>query len=84
VFDVFDKDKDNYLNLNEFATGMLKLFNRNYDSLINFIFDFYDMDNDSFIVRKDVKLIVEHIPLLDPKNKKPTIKDKEKIEKIAK
>jgi len=42
------------------------------------------MDNDSFIVRKDVKLIVEHIPLLDPKNKKPTIKDKEKIEKIAK
>jgi len=81
LFSTFDRDKNNYLDLNEFATGMITLFNEiNFDKLISFIFDFYDMDKDSLIMQEDIKLVLSYLPLTIVSSK-PKIKDLIKLEK---
>ena len=42
---------------------MGKLFSSDFDYLLKFIFDFYDMDNDGEISKEDVKLILSSLPI---------------------
>ena len=64
LFNIFDKDKDDYLNLNEFLNIMINLFlSQNYNNLTKLIFDLYDYDKDGTINYYDIKLLIEYIPL---------------------
>lgn len=63
LFSVFDKNKNNYLNSNEFVTGMITLFTESYTNLSKLIFKLYDFDRDGKISKEDVKLVLSYIPL---------------------
>ena len=64
LFNIFDKDKDDYLNLNEFLNIMINLFlSQNYYNLTKLIFELYDYDKDGTINYYDIKLLIEYIPL---------------------
>lgn len=45
---------------------MLILFSNHisYDKLINFIFDFYDIDKDGYVTKEDIKIILSYIKLI--------------------
>ena len=62
---MLDKDNNGFLSLSEFAIGFIVLFYEPYDQIINFIFDFYDIDKDSYITKEDVKFYLPflHIPI---------------------
>ena len=60
---------------------MILLFSESNDNLISFIFDFYDMDKDSYIMKEDIKVILSYIPLTVT-SLKPRFKDLVKLEKF--
>ena len=60
---------------------MITLFNDlNYDKLASFIFDFYDMDKDSYVLKEDIHVVLSYIPLTIT-SCKPKIKDLVQLEK---
>lgn len=63
LFAVFDKNKNDYLDVVEFIEGMTILFAENFDGLATFIFDFYDFDKDGKISKEDVRVVLSYIPL---------------------
>ena len=42
---------------------MINLYSGTFETLINFIFDFYDFDKDGKICREDVRIVLSYIPL---------------------
>ena len=62
LFNVFDKDSNGYLSPNEFINGMIILFSDSFISLLTFTFSFYDFDNDNFITKEDIRLVLSYIP----------------------
>lgn len=63
LFDVMDKNKNSYLDLNEFSDGMVLLFTSSFDSLVQFIFKFYDFDNDGLITKEDIRTVLSYVPI---------------------
>jgi len=63
LFNVFDEDKNEYLDVNEFVDGITVLCTDGFDKLIKFIFKFYDFDRDNFITYEDVRVVLSYIPL---------------------
>jgi len=63
LFNVMDKNKNGYLCSNEFSDGMILLFSSNFESLVEFIFKFYDFDNDGKITKEDIRTVLSYIPL---------------------
>ena len=63
LFNVFDKNKDNTLSPKEFIEGMITLFTEPLDTLLRFVFTFYDFDNDGLIKREDVQVVLAYIPV---------------------
>jgi Ca2+-binding EF-hand superfamily protein len=57
IFKVFDKADTKSLNSKAFLDGMLKLYNGDFQTLIKFIFDYYDFDKDGNIEYDDVNQI---------------------------
>ena len=64
LFNIFDSNKDNYLSPKEFIEGMSLLFSDSLNKLIKFIFSFYDFNNDGFINRDDIRIVLSYIPNL--------------------
>ena len=58
LFSVFDSRNEGFLQIEDFTSNMLKLFSGDYDTLINFIFDFYDFDKDGKITKEDVRIVL--------------------------
>lgn len=75
LFNVFDADKNEYLDCSEFCEGMTTLFCDGFDKLIKFIFKFYDFDNDKSITKEDIRVVLSYIPL-----NKSKVKNKLKFE----
>ena len=63
LFNVFDRNSNGYLDLNEFAEGMCLLFTQNFDFLVKFIFKFYDFDGDGQITKEDIRTVLSYVPL---------------------
>ena len=63
LFTLLDSDKDDYLGYSEFSKGMNILFNSDLDSLMGFIFNIFDENNDGLISPEDIRTIFQYIPL---------------------
>lgn len=64
IFKLLDKDKNNYLNLEEFIYGLYDIYGINsFNNLSKFVFDLYDTDKDGLISRKDIQLILNYLPV---------------------
>ena len=63
LFSVFDANRNDYLDPNEFIHGMTILFTTSFDNLVKFIFHFYDFDHDGLITKEDVRVILSYVPL---------------------
>ena len=70
LFQVFDRDKNGYLDGKEFINGMIILFTESFSTLTKFIFNFYDFDQDGLITREDVRVVLSYVPL-ETKNYSP-------------
>ena len=65
LFDCLNKRKNGYLSADEFISGMCTIFCEEINSLINFIFNFYDFDEDGFITFDDIHAVLFYIPLIN-------------------
>ena len=63
LFNVFDKERTEYLSVKSFVEGMLTLFTKGFDELVKFIFKFYDFDNDGEISKEDIRIVLSYVPL---------------------
>ena len=64
IFIIFDKDKDNFLNFEEFKNTIFSFFYSNdYDILTKLIFDIFDCDRDGYISDEDCRLMLSYIPI---------------------
>jgi len=59
---VLTNDMSSILTWELFIKGMLTIFTGSIEDKINFIFNFYDADNDGFIKASDVRLLLMHCP----------------------
>ena len=76
IFKLLDKDKNNYLNLEEFLFGMYDIYaNNSFNNLTKFVFDLYDTDKDGLISRKDIQLLLNYLPVDKYLRNKYIIKD---------
>ena len=64
IFKLLDKDKNNYLNLEEFCFGLFDIYGTNdFYQLSNFVFNLIDTDNDGLIAKEDIQLLLSYLPL---------------------
>ena len=64
IFKLLDKDKNNYLNLEEFAFGLYDIYGTNsFHKLSNFVFNLYDTERNGLISKDDMQLLLSYIPL---------------------
>ncbi len=63
LFSNFDKNKNQYIDINEFINGMITLFYEGFDKNSKFIFDFYDFDNDGLISKEDIRTVLSYVSL---------------------
>ena len=75
LFRVFNKKNREYINLNEFSSGMKNLFCDDFDKTCKFIFDFYDYDINGQINKEDIRVILSYITLGDDVNSKTPMKN---------
>lgn len=64
-FAVMDTDNNNYLDQREFFTGLLRIFCSNFDQKTAFVFEIYDFDNDGFIAKNDISIIMSSLPVIN-------------------
>ena len=63
LFNVFDTNSSDSIELDEFVYGMKTLFGADYEKNTKFIFDFYDFDNNGKINKEDIRVILSYITL---------------------
>ena len=63
LFKVFDTNSNDSIELNEFVDNMKTLFYEEYEKNTEFIFDFYDFNNDGIINKEDVRVVLSYITL---------------------
>ena len=82
LYSVFSTNHNDYLDDDEFITGMTRLYTGDFESLCKFIFDFYDFDEDEIIFKEDVRTVLSYIPLR--REKQSSIEQMSPKEKTAK
>jgi len=76
IFKLLDKDRNNYLKLEEFIFGIYDIYgNNSFNNLAKFTFDIYDTDRDGLISRDDISLILNYLPVDRKLRHKYIIKD---------
>ena len=76
IFKILDKDKNNFLKLEEFVFGIYDIYaNYSFDFLTKFIFDLYDRDNDGIVSKDDIRLLLNYLPVDKNLRHKFIIKD---------
>ena len=43
--------------------GACRLFNSNFDENLDLVFKVFDFDNDGFISKEDIRIVLSHVPL---------------------
>ena len=76
IFKLLDKDKNNYLKLEEFIFGIYDIYaNYSLYNLSKFVFDLYDTDRDGLVSKSDIKLLLNYLPVDKNLRHKYIIKD---------
>ena len=76
IFKLLDKDKNNYLNQEEFVFGIYDIYgNNSFNNLLKFTFDLYDTDKDGLISKEDIQLLLSYLPADKNLRNKFIIKD---------
>ena len=76
LFNCWDKDKDGFLSYQEFSKGMNTLFCSNFETLMEFIFEMLDENNDGIISSEDVRTLFQYIPLNNKTFSNSSFKDR--------
>lgn len=63
MFNALDKDRDGFLNLNEFEQGLTSLYLGNFKEAAQVIFNIYDNNLDGIIHKEDIRLTLSYLPL---------------------
>ena len=64
-FDLMDIEKKGYLSPREFISGMCTIFCEEINSLIEFIFKFYDFNEDNYITFDDIHAVLCYLPVVN-------------------
>ena len=72
LFRVLNKSNTNYLDSNEFITGLKTLFCETFDENSRFIFDFYDFDKDGIVSKEDIRVVLSYVTLQTEEMLSPT------------
>ncbi|EFA83231.1 calcium-binding protein [Heterostelium album PN500] len=59
LFNVFDKNKDNTINFQEFVCGLSVITRGTPEEKIEFAFSLYDLDGNGYITKKEMESILE-------------------------
>ena len=59
VFDIFDKDHNNYIDSEEFLLGFQSLINGSEEDLIRFAFDIHDLDSSGDIDHEELRILIK-------------------------
>jgi len=62
-FAVLDPGNTEYIDLKGFVRGFFKVYYSSLDDKMKLTFEMYDFDNDGFIDKEDVRLVMSHIPV---------------------
>ena len=65
LFKLMDLDNNGFLSPKEFISGMCILFCEEINSLTQFIFNFYDFDNDEYISFDDIHAVLSYLPIIN-------------------
>jgi len=60
---IMNVKKNAFLEENEFVKGMSLIYSSSINKKIDFIFSLYDFDNDGYISKDDVKIVLSHCPI---------------------
>lgn len=63
MFNLFDIDKDGFLDAEEFQDGMTKLFAESFEDNLKLVYDLFDFDSDGKISKEDMRILLSHVPL---------------------
>jgi Ca2+-binding EF-hand superfamily protein/NAD(P)H-flavin reductase len=61
IFDIFDKDENNFLDINEFINGIETLIKSTNAQKIKFAFDIHDFDGSGDIDKDELKILIKNI-----------------------
>ena len=61
IFDIFDKDNNNFIDLNEFLSGIKLLIDGSKIEKIKFAFDVHDFDGSGDIDREELNVLIKNI-----------------------
>ena len=59
IFDIFDKDENNLLDINEFINGIETLIKSTNAQKIKFAFDIHDFDGSGDIDKDELKILIK-------------------------
>ena len=59
IFDIFDKDHNDYLDSEEFLSGFQSLVNGSEEELIRFAFDIHDLDSSGDIDHEELRIFIK-------------------------
>jgi Ca2+-binding EF-hand superfamily protein len=62
-FAVMDTSNTGYIDLKSFVRGFFKVYYSSLEDKIKLSFEMYDFDNDGYIDKEDVRLVMSHIPV---------------------
>lgn len=63
MFALFSASQKEFLGQKEFVDGACRLFNSNFDDNLAFVFRIFDFDNDGYITKEDIRIVLSHVPL---------------------
>jgi len=70
LFDIIKESEDStYISLNSLKNWMSKLYFGDFEETAEVIFNLYDFDHDGFIIKDDIKLMLQFLPLKTDKTK---------------
>ena len=65
AFTLFDKNKDAYSGKDEFIAAACRLLSHKFEDNIKAVFEIYDFDDDGFISREDIRVLLSSVPLAE-------------------
>jgi len=64
MLNIFDLDKDGFLNKVEFQKAFVRLFATSFEENFKLVYDIFDFDGNGLISKEDCRIILSHVPLV--------------------